>query len=128
MNIKDIYEIKNNKISLKRYNAVIRDYLNFAHTEYYDMLLYLNDDEMREWEEQFVPKHKRYELLEKHENDLTRYEWMIGLTVRTEDPEAEILTMAQYSSREEYEASLPENQAEYQLDLDYRLSKMELGI
>ncbi len=128
MNLKDIYEIKDGKIVLKRYNAVIRDYLNFAQTEYRETRMYLNDDEMREWEEQLIPKHKRYELIEKNENDLTGYEWMIGITPRTENPEAEVLAMAQYASREEYEASLPENQAEYQLDLDYRLSKIELGI
>ena len=90
---------------------------------------YLTDSEWKEWSEQQIPKHKRYELISHEDIDISAYAWVDGADVSAAvDPMFTANEMAKYTSREEYEASLPENQAEYQVDLDYRLSRLELGI
>ena len=53
---------------------------------------------------------------------------MNGLEVKTQDFNKEITEIASYGSKEAYEASLPEAQDEFNLDMDYRMSKMELGL
>ena len=53
---------------------------------------------------------------------------MSGLEVKTQDFNKEINEIASYGSKEAYEASLPEAQDEFNLDMDYRMSKIELGL
>ena len=56
------------------------------------------------------------------------YTWMEGIKLRTDDPYTELAEIVKYGSKEAYEASLPEAQDEFNLDMDYRMSKMELGL
>ena len=53
---------------------------------------------------------------------------MEGIKLRTDDPYTELAEIVQYGSKEAYEASLPQAQDEFNLDMDYRMSKMELGL
>ena len=60
--------------------------------------------------------------------DNEQYSYMSGLEVKTQDFNKEINEIASYGSKEAYEASLPQAQDEFNLDMDYRMSKMELGL
>ena len=53
---------------------------------------------------------------------------MEGIELRTADPQKEIADIVSYGSIEAYKASLPQAQDEFNLDMDYRMSKMELGL
>ena len=127
------FKTESGKIALIKHRAEIRRYLNPAllpeNTLNEVRTLYLTDSEWKEWSEQQIPKHKRYELVSHEDIDVSAYAWADGVDVSDEaDPIFTANEMIKYTSREEYEAAQPANQAEYQLDLDYRLSKLELGI
>lgn len=125
MNLK----IENGKVTLIKHRAEIRQHYNFEHTDGITHELYLTDSEWTEWREQQIPKHKRYELINHEDLDVSDFAWLDGADVSGEpDPLFTANEMAKYRSREEYEASRPENQAAYQIDTDYRISKLELGI
>ena len=123
------FKIENGKIALIKHKAEIRQHYNFEHTEGITRELYLTDAEWQEWIEQQIPKHQRYELVSHEDIDVSAYAWADGADVSGEaDPMFTANEMIKYRSREEYGASLPESQAAYQIDMDYRLSKLELGI
>ena len=123
----DSIKIEKGVIAPIKHHAVIRE--TYYSGEYIDREHYLTDSEWKEWSEQQIPKHKRYELISHEDVDISAYAWADGADVSgAADPMFTANEMIKYTSREEYEASLPENQAEYQVDLDYRLSKLELGI
>ena len=77
-----------------------------------------------------------YKLVIRHYKDIDKkefvdneqYSYMSGLEVKTQDFNKEINEIASYGSKEAYEASLPQAQDEFNLDMDYRMSKMELGL
>lgn len=128
----DILKIESGKIALIKHKVVIRDY-HYPHDKsvspYVDIKECLTDSEWKEWSEQQIPKHARYELISHEEIDISGYAWCDGVDVSQEvDPLLTAKEMAKYRSLAEYQASLPENQAAYQLDTDFRLSKIELGI
>ena len=75
----------------------------------------------------FVDKHKLLSVQNVEELD-NPYEWAEGIVLRTDDPYTELAEIVKYGSKEAYEASLPEAQDEFNLDMDYRMSKMELGL
>ena len=56
------------------------------------------------------------------------YKWAEGIVLRTDDPYTELADIVKYGSKEAYEASLPEAHDEFNSDMDYRMSKMELGL
>lgn len=123
----ELLRIENGVIAPIKHHAVIRE--TYRCGEHIDHEHYLTDSEWKEWSEQQIPKHERYELISHENMDISAYAWVDGADVSgAVDPKHTANEMAKFTSREEYEASLPENQAEYQLDLDYRLSKLELGI
>ena len=51
-----------------------------------------------------------------------------GIVLRTDDPYTELAEIVKYGSKEAYEASLPEYTDEFMLDVDVRLSMLEMGI
>ena len=75
----------------------------------------------------FVDKHilMSIQSIEKLNNP---YTWLEGVELRTNDPCTELAEIVKYGSKEAYEASLPQAQDEFNLDMDYRMSKMELGL
>lgn len=126
-------KIEDGKIAVVKHHAFIREYYNPVFlpedTTGITREHYLTDAEWKEWSEQQIPKHKRYELISHEDIDVSAYAWADGVDVSgAADPMFTANEMIKYRSREEYEASLPESQAEYQIDMDYRLSKLELGI
>ena len=126
-------KIENGKIAVVKHHAFIREYYNPVflpeNTEGITREYYLTDTEWKEWSEQQIPKHKRYELVSHEDIDVSAYAWVDGVDVLGEaDPMFTANEMIKYTSREEYEVAQPAQQAEYQIDLDYRLSKLELGI
>ena len=121
--------IEDNKIFLIKHRAEIRQHYNFEKTDGITREYFLTDDEWKEWSEQQIPKHERYDLVSHEDIDVSSYAWVDGTDVSgVADPLFLAKEMVKYTSREEYEAAQPASQAEYQLDLDYRLSKLELGI
>ena len=127
------FKIEDNKIALIKHKAQIREYYNPVflpdNTDGITREMYLTESEWKEWSEQQIPKHKRYELIDHEDIDVSASAWVEGVDVSdTSDPIFTANEMIKYTSKEEYEASLPAQQASYQIDLDYRLSKLELGV
>lgn len=127
MNI-HIFRVENNRIKVNKYKLVVRLYDDLSKKSYRDNELYLNDTELIEWETQLIPKHQLYELISKEVIDSSLYEWMNDIELKTSDREKEIAEIAAYGSKEAYEASLPEFADNYMLDLECRVSLMELGL
>ena len=128
MGILDNFYVEDNKIRLNKYKLVVRDYKTLEKTEHTDTTYYVNEAGMKEWTEQLIPKHQLLELVMKEELDVLAYAWMDGITLRTDNHWKEIEEIASYGSNAAYEASLPESQDAFNMDVDYRISKMELGI
>ena len=86
-----------------------------------------NENEVELFKSNFVDKHilMSIQSIEKLNNP---YTWLEGVELRTNDPCTELAEIVKYGSKEAYEASLPQAQDEFNLDMDYRMSKMELGL
>lgn len=76
----------------------------------------------------YIPKHQLVELIEDEQLDTSAYAWMVGIKLRTENHWKEIEEIAACGSYAAYEAGLPESQDEFLLDLDCRMTAVELGI
>lgn len=127
MNINVVYE-QDKKIHLYKYRITVRHYENLDKTEYADRDYYVDEAGVEEWEVNVIPKHQLLELLSKEKLDTSEYEWMEGIELQTQDTAREIAEIASYGSLEAYQASLQETRDEYLLDLEYRISAMELGL
>lgn len=127
MNIK-IFNIDNGKIKLNKFKVVVRRYLCVGSDDYNDSEHYVNDDGLYEIEVNFVPKHKLYSIVSKEELDTSDYAWMEGIELTTDNVQKELADIAACGSLEAYKASLPQAQDEFNLDIDYRMSKIELGL
>ena len=117
-----------NRIRLNTRVIVVRDYKTTEKTDYDENTYYVNDDSYKEWTEQLVPKHQLNELISDEPLDTSKYAWMDGIQLRTDNHAKEIAQIAAYGSMDAYNASLDETRDEYLLDLDCRISAVELGI
>ena len=122
------YVDENGVIQLNKYKMVVRDYKTVEKTDYTDTTYFMNEKNAAEWEINIIPKHQLLELVSKTEIDTSDYAWMAGIKLRTDNHAEEIAEIAAFGSVEAYEASLPETSAAYQLESDFRLAKLELGI
>ena len=122
------FYVENGKVALNTYEIVVRQYSDLEKNEYFDTRRYVNDKEAYELEVNYVPKHRLLEIVSKTAFDNSEYSWMEGIELRTADPQKEIADIVSYGSIEAYKASLPQAQDEFNLDMDYRMSKMELGL
>lgn len=123
------FKIENgNVIGLNTHKITVRIYDDFTKTTYTDKVHYVDSEGFNEWTENIVSKHQLYEIMEIQVLDTSEYEWMDGITLKTGNRAKEISEIASYGSLEAYQASLPESQDEFNLDVDYRISKIELGI
>ncbi len=122
-----IFKIENGKIALVKHKVIIQE--EHYPNEFINHTHYLTDSWWKEWSEQLIPKHKKYELISHEDIDISDYAWVDGADVsQSADPLLLAQEMVKYNSKEEYETSLPSCQLNYQCDLDYRISKLELGI
>lgn len=128
MNIQDNFYIEDNAIRLNKYKLVVRDYKTLEKSDYTDTTYYVNEAGFKEWTEQLVPKHQLLELVSQEMLDTSAYAWMDGIRLRTDNHWKEIEEIAACGSIEAYEASLPESADHFRIDVDYRLSKIELGL
>ena len=117
-----------NRIRLNKRVIVVRDYKTTEKTDYDETTYYVNDEAYREWTEQLIPKHQLNELISDESLDTSKYAWMDGIQLRTDNHPKEIAQIAAYGSMDAYNASLDEARDEYLLDLDCRISAVELGI
>lgn len=126
--IDNFYIDTDNRIQLNTYKMVVRDYKTTDKDEYTDTTYFMNDEQYTEWTENIIPKHQLLELVGKEKLDTSEFEWIAGISLKTDNHAREIEEIASYGSYEAYEASLPESQDMFNMDVDYRLSKIELGI
>jgi hypothetical protein len=124
----DKFFIKDNKICLNTHKVVVRRYLDINKTDYVDETHCVDSDGLHELEVNFVPKHKLISIVSKEELDTSDYAWMEGIELTTDNVQKELDDIAACGSLEAYNASLPQTQDEFNLDIDYRMSKMELGL
>lgn len=120
--------VRDNRIVLNKYEVVVRSYFTTEKEDYTDDTKYVDDDGLHELEVDLVLKHQLLEIVSKREIDISDIAWMEGIELRTNDRQKEIADIASYGSLEAYKASLPEVRDEYLLDLDCRMSMLELGI
>lgn len=128
MNLLDNFVWRNNKIHLNKYEFVIRHYNSITKEDYTDKYYYVDELGAEELETQLIPKHQLLELISKKELDNSKYSYMEGLEFKTPNFTKEIEEIASYGSLEAYQASLPEFADNYMLDLESRVSLMELGL
>ena len=115
-------------IHLNKYKIVVRYYDSVEKQTYEDVTMFLNDEGLKDMKEQHIAKHQLLELISEEVIDTSDYEWMEGLPLQSDNSIKEIEEIYNYGSKEAYEASLPQAQDEFNLDMDYRMSKMELGL
>ena len=115
-------------LHLNKYKIVVRYYDSVEKQTYEDVTMFLNDEGLKDMKEQNIAKHQLLELISEEVIDTSDYEWMEGLPLQSDNPIKEIEEIYNYGSKEAYEASLPQAQDEFNLDMDYRMSKMELGL
>ena len=88
----------------------------------------MDEKEVNGFKTNYVDKHKLLSVSECRRIGQYPYKWAEGIVLRTDDPYTELAEIVKYGSKEAYEASLPQAQDEFNLDMDYRMSKMELGL
>lgn len=115
-------------LHLNKYKIVVRYYDSVEKQTYEDVTMFLNDEGLKDMKEQHIAKHQLLELISEEVIDTSDYEWMEGLPLQSDNPIKEIEEIYNYGSKEAYEASLPQAQDEFNLDMDYRMSRMELGL
>lgn len=115
-------------LHLNKYKIVVRYYDSVEKQTYEDVTMFLNDEGLKDMKEQHIAKHQLLELISEEVIDTSDYEWMEGLPLQNDNPIKEIEEIYNYGSKEAYEASLPQAQDEFNLDMDYRMSKVELGL
>ena len=128
MELLDNFTAKGGKIHLNAYEIIVRYYKNSEKETYTDKTYYADEEQANELETDIVPKHQLMEIVSKTKLDNERFAYMEGITLKTQDFTKEIAEIASYGSLEAYEASLPESQDAFNMDIDYRISKIELGI
>lgn len=122
------YIDENNTIQLNKYKMVVRSYETVEKSAYNDTTYFMDETNTYEWETNIIPKHQLLELVSKENLDATQYSWMAGITLVTENSTKEIEQIVSYGSYEAYIASLPVSNDAYQIETDYRISKLELGL
>ena len=119
----NIVQCVNYIVTLKTLKSV--KYLNegYDDPDNFDLTLeyFLDEKEVNGFKTNYVDKHKLLSVQNVEE-------WAGGIVLRTDDPYTELAEIVKYGSKEAYEASLPEAQDEFNIDMDYRMSKMELGL
>ena len=115
-------------LHLNKYKIVVRYYDSVEKQTHEDVTMFLNDEGLKDMKEQHIAKHQLLELISEEVIDTSDYEWMEGLPLQSDNPIKEIEEIYNYGSKEAYEASLPQAQDEFNIDMDYRMSKMELGL
>lgn len=128
MELLDNFTAKGGKIHLNAYEIIVRYYKNSEKETYTDKTYYADEERANELETDIVPKHQLMEIVSKTKLDNERFAYMEGIALKTQDFNKEIAEIASYGSLEAYEASLPESQDAFNMDIDYRISKIELGI
>ena len=101
----------------------------FDNPDNFDLTLeyFLDEEEVNGFKTNYVDKHKLLSVQNVEELD-NPYKWAEGIVLRTDDPYTELAEIVKYGSKEAYEASLPEYTDEFMLDVDVRLSMLEMGI
>ena len=122
------FYVNNRKLAVKDHRLTMRRYTDLEKTDYQTYVEYVTDEELTEWTVNFVPKHALWEVVSVEDYDNSAYEWAVGLPLRTNNYEQEIKDIIACGSMEVYTASLPEYIDEYMLDLEARLSIIEMGV
>lgn len=122
-----IIRADNGQIAFNKYKVMLRAYKTTAREEYSDVEYYVDNAGFEEIKSN-VQKHALLEILEQTELDTSAYEWAKGISIDESDRENSIKNILSFGSLEAYKSSLQEARDEYLLDLDCRLSMIELGV
>lgn len=122
-----IIRADNGQIAFNKYKVMLRAYKTTAREEYSDIEYYVDSAGFEEIKLN-VQKHALLEILEQTELDTSAYEWAEGIKIDESDRENSIKNILSFGSLEAYKSSLQEARDEYLLDLDCRLSMIELGV
>ena len=128
MELLDNFTAKDGKIHLNAYELIIRHYENTDKEKYADKVYYVDEERANELEVNIVPKHQLMEIVSKTELNNEQYAYREGIILKTQNFSKEIEEIASYGCKEVYEASLPEYMDDFILDMEYRMSMVELGI
>ena len=101
----------------------------FDNPDNFDLTLeyFLDEEEVNGFKTNYVDKHKLLSVQNVEELD-NPYEWAEGIVLRTDDPYTELAEIVKYGSKGAYVGSLPEYTDEFMLDVDVRLSMLEMGV
>lgn len=131
--------INGNVLSVKKYTLVfyVRDFDLFNYNyetcnnkgffSYSTISLQCNEQEKDNAIWNFHNKHSNYLLKEIIENDIEDILWLDGYILKTNSPKEEILSLIEMGE-EMYLKSAQNTNESYLVDLDYRLSLIELGL
>lgn len=119
---------RNKRIRLNEYKVVAKRYLTHDRTDFEEIVSYMTEIALQQYRDKWIAQHQLWEIDTVEELDTSEIAWLDGIQLRTQDTAKEIAEIAEYGSVEAYEASLPEARDQYNIELDYRLSKLELGI
>lgn len=124
-----IFDVKNNIVGFNKWKLITREYKNLSKDTFDDVVYYFsNDDELYEYEVNYVAKHQLLEIIHKEQIDHSEYDWMEGLEISPNYQNRELERIASYGSKEAYESSFESSKDAYLLELDYMLSKLTLGV
>lgn len=118
---------KNNKVEVAKYKVVTRRYLDFEKTIESFMVDSMTEEEYIDHRDNYVAKHKLFDIVELEELDTSNYNWVTEITLPDNTGDS-LEKIALCNSKEEYEASLEQNKDLYLLDIEERISLLELGI
>lgn len=122
-----MFRADNGKIGFNKYKVIVRAYKTTAKEEYSDVEYYVDSAGFEEIKSN-VQKHALLEILEQTEIDISAYDWAEGISIDESDRANSIRNILSFGSLEAYKSSLQEARDEYLLDLDCRLSMIELGV
>lgn len=130
-----LYQIENGIIKISRYKVIYRQYYDSyvngvdADEPTSNERYFKNADDAQGFVERYLSKHKALEYVETKEIDTSKYDWIDGIEIPSgyscaQDYIDELLEMGE----DGYELLLASATENYLLDLDCRLSMIELGV
>ena len=126
--INKLYIDNDGIIHLNDVKITTRRYSNLLKNEFIDDIVFCTRERADDLEINYYPKHQLIEFISEEPLDVSDVAWMEGIQLRTVNHPQELQEIYNCGCIEAYEASLPENQQAYMLDLQAQIIKMELGI
>lgn len=122
-----LFRVENGLLQLNTHKVVVRAYKTKEKDDYVDTEYFVDEVGLQDLITN-IGKHKSFEITEQTELDTSAYDWVKGLSVDLADRENSIRKILSYGNLDDYKSAQPEAKDEYLLDLDCRVSMIELGV